>query len=123
MNGFYMEEIENILNYPPDLEDSQIPKEVFDVIYSLGRDAENEEEYVYAYGILLELCKRKSRHVRAYSILAMSLMARSGVLQREDLVPIIENEWNGNDMNEWSRNTIRSAVDDFNLFLGWNVKV
>lgn len=121
MNGFNTEEIAKKLDYSDDMPDDQIPTEIFGVIYSLGRDAENQSEYEYAYNILLDLCGRKSRRVRACAILALSLMADSGILEKDRLMPIILEEYM--DTDELSRGNIAAAVDDLNMILGWDIKL
>ena len=122
MNGFKVTEIEQLLN-APDYEDSnQINPELYSAIYSLGRDTKNEEEYQYAFNILLSLCDRKARRVRAYAILAMSLLAvTQGRLERERVEPIIKREWETT--NEENKSTIQDAVDDINHLLHWNIKL
>ena len=122
MNNFKIDEIERILNYPAELDDAEIPQQVFDVIYSLGRDCESEEECRYSYHILLDLCSRKSKRVRAYCILAMSLMGvmnHGSVLDKSEIISIIKNELKNTD--DWSRKTILTAVEDFNSLLHWDI--
>lgn len=121
MNDFHVEEIAAILEYSDTEDNSRIPQEVFDVIYSLGRDAGNEEEFQYAYRILLMLCKRKNRYVRAYAILGLSLLAGSGTMQRDIIIPIILRELQAAD--GWSKAKIMAAVDDLNFKLGWDIEI
>lgn len=124
MNNFHTDQIAEILNYPDPAHDDEIPQQVFDVIYSLGRDAENEEEFLYAYNLLLELCKRKSHRVCAYAILGLSLLAlnqESGLLNRDEIVPIIMRELPEN--KGLAQSWILDAIDDFNQLLHWKIKV
>lgn len=118
MNGFDKNKIEDILRASEGKQDDEITQDIYGVIYSLGRDAGNEEEYQYAYAILLELCKHVNPHVRAYSILGLSLMADSNILEKEVIIPIIINEWTEN--IEY-RNTIQDAVEDLNFKQQWKI--
>lgn len=73
-----------------------------------------------AFDILLSLCNRKARSVRAYAILAMSLLAvMRGRLEREIVEPIIKREWETTDAR--NKSTIETAVDDINFALKWNM--
>lgn len=90
MNRFYIKEIEDILSrgyneiHNPD---------IMGVIYSLGRDAENNEEYEYAAGKLLQIFDGGTDGVRAYCILAFSLLAVSGFcLDKDRIAPLIIQE-------------------------------
>jgi len=121
MNGFKTQEIERILGFPDIETDEGIPKEIFGVIYSLGRDAENETEAEYAYQHLLSLCHRKNAGVRAYAILGLSLSATKRRPDKEVLEPIIMKEWKMRTGK--TAGTLRDAVDDLNYFLGWNIQL
>ena len=91
--GFNYDEIEATLNYPDTDDNRSVPKEVFDVIYSLGRDAQTEEEAVYAYKTLLSLCDRESGHVRGYAVLALSMLSLNWaqIMEEEDIPKEIRN--------------------------------
>ncbi len=121
MNGFNTREIEQILGFPDIEPDKEIPQEIFGVIYSLGRDAENEEEAEYAYQHLLSLCNRRNAGVRAYAILGLSLLATKRGPDKEVLEPIIMREWKMRTGK--TAGTLRDAVDDLNYFLGWNIQL
>jgi len=122
MNNFSQNEIKRIIDMPDSKNDSEIPEELFGIIYSLGRDAETEEEYIYSFGLLCELCNRDNAKVRAYSILGLSLLAvYHKHLDIEIVKPIIENELLVATSN--NRMTIIDAVDDINHILGWNIKL
>ena len=72
MNNFHVEEIEHIISSTTDTEFSP---ELASVIFSLGRDAENEEEYDYAFEKLTKLFRRGNEDVRAQVIQAFGIMA------------------------------------------------
>jgi len=123
VNNFKTVEIEQIINAPDYADDSFISSELFGVIYSLGRDAENEEEYQYALNLLLSLCDRKAPRVRAYAILGLGLIAMNHgyLLERERIESIIKNEYEA--ANEENKSTIRDAIGDINYALKWNMTV
>ena len=121
MNNFKTVEMEQIINTPDYADDELISSELFGVIYSLGRDAESEEEYQYALNLLLSLCDRKAPRVRAYAILGISLLAMNHgyLLERERIEPIIKNEYEA--ANEENKPTIQDAIRDINYALKWNI--
>ena len=122
MNNFNVSEIEKLLNASDYEDSSKINPELYSVIYSLGRDAENEEEYQYAFDILLSLCDRKAQNVRVYAILAMSLLAViHRRLEREKVESIIKKEWENADKK--GKATIQDAVNDINHALNWNLRL
>ena len=122
MNNFKMTEIEQFFNAPDYDDDNLINSEFFGVIYSLGRDAENDEEYRYALNLLLSLCDRKSQRVRTRAIIAISLLAiKHKRLERERVEPIIIREWEIAD--DENKATIRDAIDDINNAMKWNMAV
>ena len=122
MNNFKTVEVEQLLD-TPDYEDNDlINPNLLSMIYSLGRDAENEEEYQYALNILLFLCDRKSQRVRANAILAISMLAINHKrLEYEIIRPIIKKTWEVAD--DESRATIQDAVDDINFAMKWKIVV
>lgn len=120
MNGFDRETIETIIKQSEDKQDEELHHDIYGVIYSLGRDAENSEEFQYAYDKLLKLCKHINPHVRASSILGLSLLAGSGILKKEILVPIIAEEWK---KNREYRGVIHDAVNDLNCWLNWGINL
>ena len=122
MNNFKTAEVEQLLDAPDYEDNSIINPELFSMIYSLGRDAENEEEYQYALNILLSLCDRKAQRVRIRAILAISLLAiYHRRLEREKIEPIIKREWEIAD--DESKITIQDAIDDINHAMNWNMIV
>lgn len=87
MNDFHVDEIGEFINRGKD--EKQNP-DIMDVIYSLGRDAQNEEEYDYAFRTLLEILDGGMDRVRAYCILGFSLQAVfCSRLDRDIVEPII----------------------------------
>lgn len=120
MNGFDKETIETVIKMSENKQDEEIQHDIYGVIYSLGRDAENSEEFQYAYDKLLKLCKHANPHVRANSILSLSMLAGSGILEKETVVPIITEEWK---KNREYRGTIEDAVNDLNDWLKWGIKL
>ena len=122
MNNYKTAEVEQLLSAPDYEDNSLINPELYSMIYSLGRDAENEEEYQYALNILLSLCDRKAQRVRTKAILAISLLAiKHERLERGRIEPIIKNEWKIAD--DESKATIQDAIDDINHALKWNMTV
>ena len=122
MNNFSQEEIKRIIDMPDSKNDNEIHEELLGIIYSLGRDAETKEEYIYSFNLLCELCNRVNAKVRAHSILGLSLLCvYHKYLDIEIVKPIIENELLlATDEN---RMTITNAAHDINHILGWNIKL
>lgn len=124
MNNFDKEKIEQIINLSDSESDNDIPQELYGVIYSLGRDAENEEEFDYALDLLLRLCERKNARVRSQAILGISLLSLNAEfnrkLNRATIEPIIIREWK-NAVGDDIRGAIAVAADDINLALGWYI--
>lgn len=119
MNGFNIEEIETIINLG---KDEKVNPDILGVIYSLGRDVENDEEYEYAFNQLLKIYENASDKVRAYVILAFSLLAVTyGKLKRKIVEPIIIREWYI--AKGCNKMTIKDAVDDINNSLNWNLNL
>lgn len=117
MNNFKVKEIEAILNAG---KDEKINPDILGTVYSLGRDAENDEEYDYAFNMLLEIYENASDRVRVFVILAFSLLAvYHKRLDRKIVEPIIMREWHIAD--SINKSTIQNAVDDINYTLKWNL--
>ena len=49
----------------------------------------------------------------------IGVMNHGSVLDKSEIISIIENELKNT--NDWSRKTILTAVEDFNLLLHWNI--
>lgn len=118
MNHFYIKEIEDILSrgyneiHNPD---------IMGVIYSLGRDAENNEEYQFAAGKLLQIFDGGTDGVRAYCILAFSLLAVSGFsLDRDRIAPLIIQERKRAEGKNLQ--IINDAIEDIEMALGWRLE-
>ena len=98
----------------------QISPDLPGVIYSLGRDAENEEEYEYAFRMLTSLSTQESANVLSMIILAFSLLAiYHGRLDRTIAEPVIKRAWQTAEGADRAR--IQDAVDDINTSLKWNL--
>ena len=120
MNNFRVEEIEQVITSVPD---EEITSELISVIFCLGRDAENEEEYDYAFSKLLELYERKNATVKAQVIQAFSLLAvlkqDIKTLDRAIVEPLILSaNLSAAGIN---KSTIQDAIDDINHSLNWNI--
>ena len=120
MNNFSVEEIEQVITAVPN---EEITPELSSVIYCLGRDAENEEEYDYAFSKLLELYERKNETVKAQVIQAFSLLAvlKNDIkkLDKSIVEPLILSAHStAVGANKF---TIQDAIDDINHSLNWNI--
>ncbi len=116
-NGFCVEEINKIINRDCNV---GLTSELEGVIYSLGRDVGNNEEYEYAFSCLLFLSKSPIKDIRVKSILGFSLLAYSvKKLDREIVEPIIISEWSNADIKQ--KGVIETAVEDINFFLKWDL--
>lgn len=117
MNQFYTEKMESVVAAAAG---GQVPPELPGVLYSLGRDAETEEEYDWAFSLLMRLADHPSPHVVSLVILSLSLLAVfHGRLDREAAEPVIRRGWalaKGPD-----RGRIWDAVEDIRLSLGWDL--
>jgi hypothetical protein len=120
MNDFLVEDIERVITTVPDNETSI---ELSSVIFCLGRDAENEEEYDYAFSKLLELYKRDNETVKAWVIEAFSLLAvlKRDIkkLDRSIVEPLIRTAYSRSVGSD--RAMIQDAIDDINQSLDWDL--
>lgn len=118
VNGFHAADIDSILGGSY----SQEPPEqaVFDVIYCLGRDAGNETEFHYAHSHLLKLTAHPNRDVRAYSVLALSMLAFHWPVDKDKVIPIILEEWSA--ASEQRKGWLITAAEDLQ-FLGWDISL
>ena len=120
MNNFLVEDIERVITTVPDNETSI---ELSSVIFCLGRDAENEEEYDYAFSKLLELYERENETVKAQVIYAFAMLAvlkkDIKILDRAIVEPLISSA-NSNAVGT-NKSTIQDAIDDINHSLNWNI--
>ena len=120
MNNFRVEEIEQVITSVPD---EEITSELISVIFCLGRDAENEEEYDYAFSKLLELYERENETVKAQVICAFAMLAvlkkDIKILDRSIVEPLISSA-NSNAVGT-NKSTIQDAIDDINHSLNWNI--
>ena len=120
VNNFLVEDIERVITTVPDNETSI---ELSSVIFCLGRDAENEEEYDYAFSKLLELYKRDNETVKAWVIEAFSLLAvlKRDIkkLDRSIVEPLIRTAYSRSVGSD--RALIQDAIDDINQSLDWDL--
>ncbi len=120
MNSFLVEEIDRIIKSVPDRE---VTNELLSVIYCLGRDAENEEEYEYVFSTLLGLYERENQTVKANVIRAFALLAvlkkHIKILDRAIVEPLILKAYSV--ANEENKQMIQDAIEDINYSLKWNM--
>lgn len=120
MNNFLVEQIEQVIKQVPQKE---FTPELASIIFCLGRDAENEEEYDYAFSKLLELYERYNETVKARVIQAFSLLAvlkqDIKILDRSIVEPLILSV-NSITIDE-NQQIIQDAIDDINHSLNWNI--
>ncbi len=118
MNHFYIKEIEDILGRG--YNETHNP-DIMGVIYSLGRDAENNEEYQYAAGKLLQIFESGTDVVRAYCILAFSLLAVSGFcLDKDRIAPLIIQERKRAEGKNLQ--IINDAIEDIEMAMEWRLE-
>ncbi len=117
MNNFKTEEINAVIQRG---KDESVNPEIMGVIYSLGRDAENDEEYSYSFQTLMDILDGGTDRVRAYCILGFSLLAVCcGKLDKNIIAPICRREREiaiGANLS-----TINDAIADINLALHWDL--
>lgn len=119
MNMFHTQKIERIVSTASG---EEMSPHLSEVIYSLGRDAENDEEYEYAFQLLTSLSTHRSVFIVSMVILAYSLLALYHKrLDRKIVEPIIKKAWKRAEGNE--KNRIQDAVDDINNILKWHLKL
>ena len=121
MIHFFTDEIEQVINSVPD---TDITPELSAVIYSLGRDAENKEDYEYAFDQLCRLFERENETVKAQVIQAFSMLAvlktHIKELNRAIVEPLIKRAVSvATDKN---KAIILDAISDINYSLNWNLK-
>ena len=118
MNNFHTEEIERVISSTTD---KGIAPELASVIFSLGRDAENEEEYDFALSKLMELYERDSEDIKAQVIQALAMLAvlhkDIKALNRSVVEPLILKVT----ANSKNKQIIFDAMRDINQSLGWNL--
>lgn len=119
MNGFDTAAIEQVVSAA---RGGQISPELPGIIYSLGRDAENDEEYAYAFETLLSLSSCSSIFVVSMVVLAFSLLAvYHKRLDRAVVEPLLRRAWERAEGSDKAR--IQCAVDDINHALQWNFEL
>lgn len=123
MNNFKLNEIESVIKSTPD---DAFTKELSSVIFSLGRDAENEEEYDYALSMLFLIFNRDNESVKAEVIQAFSLIS---ILKKEIkkldvkiIEPLVHIAWS-NAKSDKNKAKIKYSVEDINLNLNSNINL
>ena len=120
MNNFLVEEIEQVIK---SVSNKEISPELSSVIFCLGRDAENEEEYDYAFSKLLELYERENETVKAQVIYAFAMLAvlKKDIkkLDRSIVEPLILTAYARSIGSDQA--TIQDAIDDINHSLNWGI--
>ncbi len=123
MNNFKLDEIEYIINNVPN---NKYTQELSSVIFSLGRDIENAEEYDYALSKLISLFNRENESVKADVVQAFSLIAilkkHIKLLNREIVEPLIYSAWN-TVQSKGNKEKIKYSVEDINFSLNWNISL
>ena len=120
MNNFLVSEIEQIVKSAADKESNPA---LFSVIYCLGRDAETEEEYDYAFSKLLKLYEMgddavKARVIQAFALLAV-LKQDIKILDRSAVEPLILCACSC--ATGANKEIIQDAIDDINYILRWKL--
>ncbi len=94
--------------------------ELLSVIYSLGRDVQNETEYAYSLEKLTELYDEAGEKGKAHVVQAMSMLAvLYGKLERSIAEPFITQCWvNSSDDNKLM---IQETDEDINNAFGWEL--
>jgi hypothetical protein len=120
-NNFEKGIIEEILSCPDSVKDYDIDSRIFGLPLSLGENASNDEEYKYAFDILVSLCGRKNAQLRANAILGFACLARKNSKLNKDIVlPLVKKVWR---QNGGCRGNIICAVEDINQFLQWDIDI
>jgi hypothetical protein len=71
-----------------------------------------------AQNLCLRLCRNDNPAIRANAVLGLSYIVRTcGKLDRELVEPVLTGELKDNETFRWR---IMDAIDDINLYLGWN---
>lgn len=116
MNNFETDTIEKII---AEYNDSKNIEKLCGVIFSLGRDAENDEEYDYALKKLVQLSEIDNPAVLSNIILAFSMLALYHKrLDRTITEPIIKKAVKLAESPD-DKVRISDAVSDIKRFLGW----
>ena len=120
MNNFFINEISGVM---ASTIDKGLTPELASVIFSLGRDAEFEEEYDFALSKLMELYERDNEDVKAQVIQAFAMLAvlkkDIKMLDRSVIEPLIlKAAATASDKNKY---IIFDAIEDINHSLGWNL--
>lgn len=117
MNEFHTAEIGRVIALGTDeVKNPELPG----VIYSLGRDAQNEEEYRYAFDLLLSLYRSGTPRVQALCVQAFSMMAvYHKKLDKGIIMPILKEQLAGAEGDDLP--IIEDAVKDICRAMGWKL--
>lgn len=117
MNRFHTVEIDCVISAAVTEENApNLPE----IIYSLGRDPENDKEYTYAFDKLVLLSNHPSTFIVSMVFLAFSFLALYHKrLDRTVVEPIIKRTWATAQGLDKAR--IQDALDDINHALKWNL--
>lgn len=122
VNHFKTEEIDRVISQVGFNESEDFYRALDSVVYSLGRDAENTEEAVYAYRLLMELSQHPNAHVRQAVITALANLAtlrKKAPLSEKEITALIHREWRAADDAE--KAILLDAVEDLRRSRGWQI--
>ncbi len=122
VNRFRTEEIDRVLSQVGVNESEDFYRALDSVVYSLGRDAENTEEAVYAYRLLMELSQHPKAQVRQAVIGALGTMAarnKKAPLSEKELTALIQREWS--EADAVGKGILTDAMEDLRQSRGWQI--
>ena len=120
VNSFETEKIDRLLARIGVDEDESFYQDLDKLIYSLGRDAKNQVELKYAYGLLMELSQHPKSSVRMAVLRALGLMARlheKAPLSEKEIKDRIYAQWRQGDPME--RALLKIIMEDLRQSRGW----
>lgn len=120
MNNFFINKINGVM---ASTIDKGLTPELASVIFSLGRDAECDEEYDFALSKLMEIYERDNEDIKAQVIQAFAMLAvlhkDIKVLDKSIIEPmILKAAATASDKN---KHIIFDAMGDINHSIGWNL--
>ena len=115
-NNFRVNKIEEIIKK------NSNEKDLISIVYSLGRDCQNQIEFEYARNHLKNLANNKSSAVRACVALSFSMLIQNGYkIDKQFLEPILLEIYNNTEEKDIAN--IIDAIEDINLVTKWNLKL
>ncbi len=120
VNRFQTEEIDRVLSQVGVNESEDFYRALDSVVYRLGRDAENTEEAVYAYRLLMELSQHPKSSVRMAVLRALGVIA-----VRHKKVPLSEAEIKDRLYAQWRQGdpaekaVLKNVMEDLRQSRGW----